>query len=239
MYSNLLPVMGNADTLARELKQRGLPGRCSAATIRRKRRQRDATQAAPGPRRENAHARLRHKLVEQATAEISRRGGEITIDGKNREVGLGLADRDAASRIILVHAEGWRYYSRQFGVRWATLSYLYGVDDAGEWAVRVPGNVESVAEGLAWLEPAEVTRARSAGRRVRRQGDVYAVETTRGYDGSGPLPDGHRFNLQTRYLTHHPERGGKHRPVKLSYPVRFVAQRAYGMGRGAGRACGD
>lgn len=240
MHSSLVPVRTNADKLARELKQRGLPGRCSAATIRRKWRDRVTARTAPGPQRETAPARLRRKLVARAEAEIARRGGETVIEGNYREVGLSLADRDPSSRIVLVNAHGWRQYSRSFGARRASLAYLYGVDDAGEWAVRVPGTIESVAEGLAWLEPAEVTRARQAGRRVRRQGDMYAVETTADCDGTGPLPEGHRWNPNTRYLTHQPQHGGgKHRPLKLSFPVRFVGQRAYGMGRGAGRGCGD
>lgn len=241
MVTTLPPqISRDARALAGFLAEHGLPGRRSMTAITRLRRERARRQepvCQPAPVRE----RLREYLLDQARAEILRRGGEITIEGDHSTTPLSLWDRDRERRLLLVGAEGWRYYSRRFGARRAALAYLYGVDDSGPWAVRVPATVRTVDDALAWLEPAEVTAARAAGRRVLRQGDVYAVETTQAYDGAGAadLPDGHRWNPTTRYLTHHPEDGRKHRPLRVSFPARFVRQRAYQMGRGAGRGRGD
>lgn len=241
MHTSLLVAGANADTLAREVKKRGLPGRCSAAVIRRKRRQRAALQEGTGRIWPDARMRLHRKLAAEATAEVDRRGGETVIEEERREVPLRVADRDPFRRVTLVTASGWRQYSKTFGARRASLAYLYGVDDSGPWAVRVPGTTETVDEALAWLEPSTVSNARQAGKRVRRQGDVYAVETTTRYDGTGTehLPEHHQFNPATRFLTHHPSDGSKHRPVKLTFPVRFVRQNALEMGRGAGRGPAD
>jgi hypothetical protein len=126
-------------------------------------------------------------------------------------------------------------------MRYVELAYLYGTDDAGPWAVRVPGTVRSVAEGLSWLTPAAVAKAQAEGRRVRRQGDVYAVETTARRDGRGvaDLPEAHEWRASTRYLVHNPDDGRKHRPLRLPYPVEFIPQRAYEMGRSGARGAAD
>jgi hypothetical protein len=165
------------------------------------------------------------------TAEVERRGGETTIDSNTRSVPLAVADR--AGGLVLLRADGWRKYGRQ-GHRRASLAYLCGREDGQTWAVRVPGTVTTVRGALYWLEPAAVRDARRAGRRIGRQGDVYAVETTKAHDGKGDLPDRHIWDAESRILTH-PEHGTLHLPR----PVRFYAQNAYGMGRGAGRAYGD
>jgi hypothetical protein len=187
--------------------------------------------------------RFPRHLVGQAHAEIRRRGGEVAIYGKNDRVtgSLHLADRDRTRRIILVRAEGWRYYSSRTPQRYIELAYLYGTDDAGPWAVRVPGTMRTVAEAMAWLTPNDVVKALDKGLRVRRQGDVYAIETTARRDGAGAhdLPEGHEWRTSTRYLVHNPADGRKHRPVRLPYPVRFVVQSAYEMGRSGARGNGD
>jgi hypothetical protein len=205
--------------------------------IRTLRRERAARRPAPvGP---DLGARLAARLGARAVAEVDRRGGETTIEGRYGVESLAIVDRDRSAGLLLLHAEGWRHYSSRFGSRRASLSYLYGVDDAGPWAVRVPGTVTTVAGALAWITPADVVAAIAAGRRVERQGDVYAVETTRAYDGRGDLPAAHFWDAQMRTLTHMPGDGRSHAPLMLPYPVRFVRQRVYGMGRGAGRSNGD
>ncbi len=230
----------NPRRLAAHLAEHHLPGQRSMTAIARLRKQR-AAHRLPAPRPLPVRERLNARLVAAAGAEIRRRGGEISIDGDRASVGLLVWDRDPGRRIALVGARGWRQYSKSYGARPAVLAYLYGTDDAGRWAVRVPGTVRTVAEALAWLEPAEVTQARAAGRQVLRQGDVYAVQTRPGRDGTGAgeLPEEHRWNPTTRYLTHHPADGRKHRPLRVPFPARFLRQRTYQMGRGTGRGFGD
>lgn len=181
----------------------------------------------------------RTALLAAAVAEITRRGGETIITGKYGDTNLAIEDVDAG--MVLVHATGWRSYGKQNPARIATLSYLHGTDDSGPWAVRVPGTVLTVRHAISWITPAEVADATAKGKRVWRQGDVYAIETTLASDGkgAGDVADAHVWNPKTRYLVHKPADGRKHRPLKLSRPVRFVSQRVYGMGRGAGRANGD
>lgn len=240
-----VPVHDSA-RLATFLRERDMPGQRSKTAIERIRRTRRANRPADpyGQAGQVSLAeRVRAQVLAAAVAEITRRGGETEIYKEQGKVSarLAIADRDPRTGMTLLAASGWRYYSRRFGYRRASLAYLYGVDDAGPWAVRVPGTMETVAESLAWLEPASVTEARAAGRRVRRQGDVYAIETTRAHDGAGAedLPASHEWRPGTRYLIHQPDDGRKHRPLKLPYPVRFVSQRALEMGRGGGRDAAD
>jgi hypothetical protein len=102
-----------------------------------------------------------------AITEIERRGGETTIDHmpygkagwKHVETRpLEIVSSDPRQGLVLLHAEGWRYYSRRFGSRKATLSYVAGTDDNGPWAVRVPGTIETVGEALAWITPEQVRK---------------------------------------------------------------------------------
>lgn len=229
--------------LATWLNDNHLPGRRSMTAIVNLRRDRARNRpVAPQPAIP-AQERLAEHLISQARAEIRRRGGETAIFGKNDRVtgGLDLIDRDCAQRIILVKASGWRYYSARSPQRFVELAYLYGTDDAGPWAVRVPGTMSTVAEAMAWLTPNDVVKALDKGLRVRRQGDVYAIETTARRDGDGvwDLPEGHQWRKATRYLVHTPADGRKHRPLRLPYPVRFVAQRSYEMGRSGARGNAD
>ena len=116
--------------------------------------------------------RLAAHITEKASREVEARGCEREIDG----VELDLLDRDPAAGLVLVGCEGCRQYSRAYGRRFASLRYLYGTDDNGAFAVRVPGSVDTVAAALDAITPGEVRRAREAGRGVLRQGDVYALE---------------------------------------------------------------
>jgi hypothetical protein len=179
---------------------------------------------------ESLKSRLAGHITRKAAIEIRRRGGETAIDG----VGLHLKDRDRARGIVLVGCDGWRTYSRRFGSRRASLCYLYGRDDNGPWALRVPGTVDSVEAAIAAVEPAEVRRAREAGRSVLRQGDIYAIEMLRAAVGDAAL-DGtnHRYDAEARRLVHL-DRGAQHGDLAIPNGwrgVKFVRQLGLGMGR--------
>lgn len=240
--------------LAGRLAELGLPGRRSKTRITALRRDRAKRNAAPAPV-PSLEQRLRRALTVRFTAEIARRGGETGIDAGQkasalRRLPLTLVDR--AGGLVVLHVAGWRYYSRREGSHHATLSYLCGRDDAGDWAVRVPGTLTTVAAALDWLTPATVKKARQSGRQVDRQGDIYALATTRAHDtASGWIGDdwrigdtgervtSHYWNADTRTLSHHPADGRQHRPLHLPHPVRFVQQRAYQHGRGGAWGAGD
>lgn len=131
--------------LARELADRHLPGQRSKTAIVKLRRQRlHAAQQQPAP---TLTQRVQARTVARYGREIRRRGGETTIttDRHGRTAALGVAHRGMG--MVLLHAAGWRYYSARFGSRPASLSYLCGSDDAGDWAVRVPGTITTVHGG--------------------------------------------------------------------------------------------
>lgn len=190
---------------------------------------------SPAQLREALDVRVRERLAARASREIRARGGETTIETEHGSVSLEVTDRQDG--MVVVRAEGWRYYSRRFGSRRAELSYLYGVDDNGPWAVRLPGITSTVRHALEAITPAAVTKARAAGKRVQRQGDVYAIETTKAHDGKGDLPSAHTFDPATRLLRHLDET--PHQALHLPYPVRFVTQSVLRMGRSGGRGRGD
>jgi hypothetical protein len=175
--------------------------------------------------------RLRWRLIRECSSEIAARGGETDIDGRQIHV-----IQRFPGGLTLVGCQGWRQYSRRFGSRRASLAYLCGRDDNGTWAVRVPGTCGSIGEAVAWVEPAAVKAARQAGRRVLRQGDVYAVEARR--DDASGLPPRHRFDAERRLLLHLDE-ARPHAPLHVPFPARFFAQRVYQMGRSGRRAGGD
>src|SRR5438309_1072507 len=75
-------------------------------------------------------------------------------------------------------------------------------EDGQTLATRISGTIETVHGALAWLTPAAVTAALASGRRVERQGDVYAIETTRPCDGKGELPGNHAWDAGRRVLAH-------------------------------------
>ncbi|MFJ2745273.1 hypothetical protein ACIO3O_37075 [Streptomyces sp. NPDC087440] len=225
--------------LAEHLAEHNMPGQRTKTAIlrlRAVRRRRTAPLPAPLP----LEQRARNRRWESIAGEIVRRGGETTLEGNYGSTYLEITDR--LDGLVLMHAEGWRSYGSA-PARYARLSYLWGPDDAGSgpWAVRVSGTITTVPEALDWLTPAAVKKAQEKGLRVRRQGDVYAVETTRAHDGAGAgqLPESHEWRTATRYLVHRPEDGRRHRPVRLSWPVRFVQQTAYGMGRTNSRTDAD
>lgn len=253
MATTALPVYDPA-RLAAALRDLGMPGQRSKTAITRLRRERQSRNLTARPL--GLQERLNARLARIYSAEIARRGGETSIEhgakaSALKEEPLRVIDRKDG--LALLHVDSWRYYSRAFGSRHATLSYLCGRDDNGPWAVRVPGTITTVAEALRWITPADVQKAEWNGRKVRRQGDIYAVETTKAHDTpsgwvgddrrrdakTGQWVTSHYWNAGTRTLVHRPEDGRKHRPLRIGYPVRFAQQRTYGMGRGAGRAFGD
>jgi hypothetical protein len=181
----------------------------------------------------------RDMAMEQYIEEIRLRGGETEIVGKYGVERLAIvSQRDG---LVLLRAEGWRKYGTRHPARIAALAYLAGEDDAGPWAVRVAGTCTTVGHALDFIEPADVKAARAAGRRVLRQGDVYAVETTRdAADATAQaLPRSHEWRPCTRYLVHRPTDGRRHRPLRCAFPVKFVQQRAYEMGRTGRRGSAD
>lgn len=253
MTATTLPTW-NAEALAIALREQHLPGQRSKTAITRLRRERQNRNLTVRP--PALQERLNARLAAIYSTEIARRGGETSIEhgakaSALKEEPLKVADRKDG--LALLHCDSWRYYSRRFGSRHATLSYLCGKDDSGTWAVRVPGTITTVAEALRWITPADVRKAGWNGKRVRRQGDIYAIETTKAHDTpSGWVGDDRRYdqkaaewvtshywNAQTRTLVHRPQDGRKHRPLRIPYPVRFAQQNVYGMGRGAGRGYGD
>ncbi|MFF3697315.1 hypothetical protein [Streptomyces sp. NPDC002221] len=226
----------SAEALAEYLARRNMPGQRSKTAITLLRRRRAALHRPPTPIPPVAE-RARARFLADAVAEIERRGGETDIEGETRSTPLSVVER--ANGVALLRAVGWRWYGKRVKPRMVELAYLYGKDDAGPWAVRIPGTATTVTEGLSWLTPAAVVKALAAGRRVRRQGDVYAIETTKGRDGRGELPDAHTWRPETRRLVHRPADGRKHRPLVLPWPVEFAVQRTIAMGRGNGWSEGD
>jgi len=230
-----LPVY-NPALLAKTLREQGLPGRRSKTAIiklRRERRERrgwrtaETEAAVPvDPRvyiRPALIQRVNARILARYRAEITRRGGETSIEGKYGATDLAITSRSGG--LTLLTAEGWRAYGRQ-PARTASLAYLCGHEDGQVWAVRVPATIGTAQGALDWLTPAAVRDAQAAGRRVERQGDLYAIETTRAHDGRGELPDRHTWDPRRRVLSH-PEHGELHLP----HPVRFVPQRPLPMGR--------
>ncbi|MHB1504858.1 MAG: hypothetical protein ACYCTL_12745 [Acidimicrobiales bacterium] len=142
-----------------------------------------------------------------------------------------IIDGDA---LLLQHVEGWHYYSRRHPCRYRAASYIGGIsgDGTGAWTARVSSSITAVTAALAELEPAAVRNAREKGKRVIRQGDLYAVETTPAHEGAY-APGRHEWDPTTRILTH-PE----HAAITIPYPVRFLEQTARAM-RGAGSRGGD
>lgn len=136
--------------------------------------------------------------------------------------------------VLCGHVEGWHAYGRS-PARYRAATYVGGFDDSGVWVVRVTSSATTVHAALAALVPAEVAKARGAGKRVVRQGDVYGVETTKAHDAaSGSVAwTRHVWDADARTLTH-PE----HATVRIPFPVRFVRQSVLPM-RGTGRTAGD
>jgi len=180
--------------------------------------------------------RLREHIANKYSEVISDRGGETAIDEKCRRIPLSVLDRNG--RISLLGADGWRYYSARFGSRTASLRYLCGRDDNGEFAVRLPSTVDTVEQAIETLEPAEVRKARADGRSVLRQGDVYVIAMRGGRDNFSALPESHKWDEETRTIRHAGE--NPHQSLHIPFkPAKAITQTALRMGRGSGAGRGD
>jgi hypothetical protein len=176
-----------------------------------------------------AHDRRIHaELID----EIEQRGGETTItDSYDRDAGLEITDREEARRLYLFHVDHWRGYSKRFGARRASISYLAGWDGAQRFATRVPGTITTIRAAIGYLTPPEVRAAEEAGRTVLRQGDVYIVECGDRRDRAATtarvLPRSHVWlDGDVRVLVHE-----QHGTAWIPFPARFARQRALRMGR--------
>lgn len=161
--------------------------------------------------------------------EIANRGGEISINCGSKNCSASQvetkvlncidAQRDphGLKQLYLFHVEGWRYYNKNYGNRFVSLSYLCGVDDNGTWAVRVPGTKKTVESALEWCVPSPVQRAYRRKQKVLRQGDVYAVERLK--DNIYNLPKTHQWESKTRTLTHE-----QHTTLHVPFKTQFFIQ---------------
>jgi len=218
----------------REYRGPQSPARQIYAEVKAKQEQRAANR--PGTSyTPDIRARVRAHLLALAREEVARRGLATLLRPTT------LVDYDPKARVWLVGAEeriGSRTNSWLYEHQW-----LVGRDEGRLWAVRVPGTIASVAGGLAWLEPAEVKRAKAQGRGVIRQGDIYFIEMKRpGYENLDALAGTrHIYDPQTRTVTH-PE----HADVTIPDTwrgVKAVRQRALAPWRrhwrGGARVFGD
>lgn len=192
----------------------------------------DALRARETAKPAGLQARLHAHLAKRYTAEVAARGGETTIDGKAGPVAR-LQLRERADGLVLLGADGWRYYSSRQPQRHVSLRYLCGMDDNGPWAVRVPGTCDTIEAARAHLEPAEVKKAREAGKPVLRQGDVWVIPARR--DDFSDLPERHVWDAATRTLRH----DDGHMPLHVPHPARAVVQRTLQMGRSGRRGRAD
>ncbi len=152
-------------------------------------------------------------VIHLARREIRRRGIE----------GVGLIrypDRvynyDPETHTWLVGREGYQEYTRSEGY-YRKAKWLFGRDDAGYWAVRVPSTCRTAKEALDWLKPAAVRQAEEEGRWVARQGDVYLVELKASRVNTNGLPGSHCYDSETRTFYHE-----GHKPVVVPEHVKGV-----------------
>lgn len=171
---------------------------------------------------------MKNSILKNYVNEITRRGGETGIYYGYRASALRekplehlASGKSEGKTVHLVGCDAWRYYSRRFGSRPASLRYLVGKDDSGLWAVRVPGKVDTVADAVAYITPAIVLKARKARRRVLRQGNLYLVEAprARAHLDNSPIASfgSHEYHRRARVLLH-PE----HAPLQVPAGVCWV-----------------
>ncbi len=183
--------------------------------------------------------RLRKFRTERYLDEAERRGLPVEVDLlRNGVEPLRMVSETRTSgghHVCLLRAEGWAEYSRAHGFRRRSLALLCGRDDNGPSAVRVPATIRSAEAALLWLEPAAVRKAREAGRKVLRQGDVWIVERPRGcllHDAA--LPAGHAWDAAARVLRH----DDGHAAVHVPFPAVAIRQSTLAP-RGSHRQRGD
>jgi len=168
------------------------------------------------PRQQNQNLKLRLRdgvLLDLACKEITARAiSAVTMAALPDEV----YDYDPGNRVWLVGCRVWDEYRRGdfhlYESRW-----LFGKDDSGYWAVRVPRTCYTVQGAMVWLRPAAVDRAEAEGRWVARQGDVYFVELHTSTVNLDELPPSHDYNAETRTFSH-----DRHSPVTVPNDVKGV-----------------
>ena len=177
------------------------------------------------------------RMQGQMLLEAARRGLPVVVDcarAADQPVRLESMRRtDEGYWVGLLRGEGWADYGSRMPRKLKSVALLAGRDDAGWWAVRVPGSIDSVEAGLLWLEPAAVRQARAEGKRVLRQGDVWIVERARDGMGKGRLPFGHEWDEATRTLKH-----GAHNVVHVPWPATAIPQNTLAP-NGVGRRSAD
>ena len=123
---------------------------------------------------------------------------------------------DPETHTWLVGTERYQEYTSSKGY-YRKAKWLFGRDDAGRWAVRVPSTCWTVKESLDWLKPAAVRQAEAEDRWVVRQGDVYLVELKTSMINTDGLPRSHRYDSETRTFYHE-----VHKPVVVPEHVKGV-----------------
>jgi hypothetical protein len=120
-----------------------------------------------------------------------------------------IADYDATERLWVIvdnavletSRKNWYYHA----------SWLCGRDDGSYFTHRIPSTIDNIPAALNWITPAAVQKAKAAGKRILRQGDVWFVETRFRDDHTSDMPWGHSFDPMTRNVTH-VEHGSTHIP---------------------------
>lgn len=123
---------------------------------------------------------------------------------------------DPETRVWLVGKKEYQEYTSREGY-YREAKWLFGRDDAGYWAVRVPSTCWTARGALDWLKPAAVKQAEEEGRWVARQGDVYLVELKASRVNTNGLPGSHRYDSETRTFYH-----DGHKPVVVPEHVKGV-----------------
>lgn len=93
------------------------------------------------------------------------------------------------------------------------LSLLCGRSDGQDWAVRVPGTIQTIKAALDWITPASVRRAQAAGKEVHRQGDIYFIPYRKGDSNMSALS-----GTDHRWGYHVDDRGVKNAAIVVKHP---------------------
>ena len=231
-------LMEEADALARNLKRGGVLRHLKSlkeeaahqARLREKRAQQKDRSGDSLHNRLPGQACLRREriLIRICDQQVTER--ELSSPAGWFDAEKEVTDHDPQSRMWVVNAVYFFEYSRREGSWLTGASYLVGREDGQYWASRVPRYITKIREALDWLEPAAVKQARTEGRWIARQGDVFLVELKRGQDNLVELPGSHRFDPERRELRH-----GQHAPVQVPpHPVKAFRAASLQPGASAG-----
>lgn len=154
------------------------------------------------------HRHLRRIVPDDHTSRCHLADGYVTDHCPRERLWIIQADAE-----LETSTKTWYYHA----------AWLCGRDDGEYFSHRIPARISTVADALAWITPAAVRKARDAGKRVLRQGDIWLVESRFRSDDTRALPWSHRWNPETRDLVHK-EHGTLH------VPFSFRAYRSKGIG---------